>query len=207
MRLVIVLAVISVVSMLSLSSCEINHRSDEFACSKNLDCASGRVCSDGFCVLAGTIDAARGDAARGDAGSDCPPGCTSCNVLQKTCTIDCSFTSCTNTVTCPSGYNCDILCNTENSCRNGVNCLQSGKCSVECSGKSSCENVTCGPGPCDVACSGPSSCRGVSCGSSCACDVVCTGNQSCQSDIQCSSVACRSGRGCTSVPVFCRSCS
>lgn len=199
------LAILAVLAF--LAACNVNHKSEQYTCTKNLDCDPGRVCNEGFCVQTGTIvDAARGDASKGDAGAGCPAGCTTCNVQQKTCTINCMTANCTNTVSCPAGYKCDILCNTESSCRNGINCQQSASCSVECSGKQACANVTCGAGPCDVACSGPQSCKGVSCGSSCACDVVCTGNQSCGDEIQCSSVACRTGAGCTSEPFVCHSC-
>jgi hypothetical protein len=36
--------------------------------------------------------------------------------------------------------------------------------------------------------------------------VTCTGNQSCGDTIQCTSLGCRTGLGCTSVPSFCHSC-
>jgi hypothetical protein len=193
-----------------LASCEINHRSDDFACSKNTDCAMGRICNDGFCIVAGTIDAARPIDAPppGDGGStNCPAPCTSCNVAAKTCTVNCSLTqACNQALLCPAGYKCDFQCNTDNACKSGINCQQSTGCTAECSGKSSCEKVLCGPGPCTIACTGPSSCRDVSCGNSCACDVTCSGSDSCQSGITCSSIACRSNRGCTSVPAFCNSC-
>jgi hypothetical protein len=188
------------------SSCSINHRSDSYACTQNADCDGGRVCSDGFCVTAASaVDAPRGDGPRGDA-TGCPGQCTSCNTTQRTCTINCQLTNCQNLVTCPSGYRCDIACNVDNACRNGVNCGSAAACNIDCTAKESCQGVVCGPGPCDVGCSGPSSCRNVSCGPSCACDVLCTGNQSCQQNISCSSLACRSGSGCTSVPALCHSC-
>lgn len=211
MRVLLATALVAVTIAVTAvaTSCSINHRSDQYACTSTADCDNGRVCDNGFCIVAGSIDAPRMDAPKpgGDA-NNCPPGCSSCNVTQKTCTINCQLTSCSNTVTCPAGYKCDILCNTDNACRNGINCQLSTSCSVECSGKQSCQNVQCGPGPCDVACSGPASCRGVSCNNSCACDVTCTGNQSCEDTIQCTSIACRStnGLGCTSVPTFCHSC-
>jgi hypothetical protein len=193
-----------------LASCSIDHRSDQYACKVSSECGDGRVCDNGFCIVAGSIDAPRGDAPRpgGDGGGNCPAPCTSCNVQTKTCNVNCQLTNCTNAITCPAGYKCDIDCNTDNACRNGVSCQTAAACAIECSAKSSCEDVQCGPGPCQVACSGPSSCRDISCGNSCACDVTCTGNQSCQSGIQCTSFACRSmtGLGCTSVPAFCHSC-
>ena len=191
------------------AGCSIDHRSDTYACTTSADCSDGRRCDNGYCIVTGSLDAPRADAKKptGDA-SNCPPGCTTCNLAQKTCTIDCQLTSCTNEVTCPPGYKCEIECNVDNACRNGVDCTAAASCSVDCTGKGSCEGVECGPGPCDVGCSGPSSCRGVACNNSCACDVLCTGSQSCQEGIQCSSFACRStnGRGCTSVPALCHSC-
>ncbi len=197
------------VGFIVATSCNIQHRSDEFACTRNIDCDPGRVCSnDGFCILASSIDAAKTDAPRmTDAGPTCPPGCTSCNVTDKTCTINCAMTNCVGTaVVCPAGYKCDILCNTDSSCRTAVNCRQAASCNIECSGTQSCRNVACGLGPCDVSCSGPSSCRNVACGSSCACDVTCSGNQSCQDGIVCTSFQCDTGSGCTSAKTLCETC-
>jgi hypothetical protein len=194
-------------ALAGVTACSIQHRSDGFTCAPGDDCGPGRICSEGFCVLAGTIDAARADAPRGDGGAPCPAPCTSCNTAQKVCTIDCTKTNCNDLLTCPSGYKCDIQCNVEGSCRKGINCLLATSCSIECSARNTCEAVQCGPGPCSVACSGPSSCKNVSCGNSCACDVLCTGNQSCAQGIQCSSLACKTATGgCTSVPSFCNSC-
>jgi hypothetical protein len=193
----------------STPACDVHHKSGDYACAKNIDCESGRICNDGFCIVTGSIDAAVSDGPRGDAtGSNgCPPGCTTCNVSQKTCTINCmAGANCTNTVACPAGYKCDILCNTDNSCRNGVNCQPGQSCSIECTGKQSCQGVECGSGPCDVTCTGIASCKGVSCNSSCACDVSCTGMQSCGDAVSCTSPACDTGLGCTSTPLFCHSC-
>jgi hypothetical protein len=193
-----------------VAGCSIDHKSGVYACTQQSDCNQGRVCDNGFCVVQGSIDAPRPLDSMGHfdgAPNNCPPGCTSCNTAQHTCTIDCSLTSCNGKVTCPTGYACDIQCKTDNSCRNGVDCTLSTSCTVECSGSQSCRNVECGIGPCDVACSGASSCRGIACGNSCACDVTCTGNSSCADGIQCTSAACFStSGGCTSVPTFCHSC-
>jgi hypothetical protein len=193
----------------STPACHVDHKSGDYACSKNTDCDSGRICNDGFCIVSGSIDAATGDGPRGDAmGSNgCPTGCTTCNVAQKTCTINCQAgANCTNTVACPAGYKCDILCNTDNSCRNGINCQPGQSCNIQCTGKQSCQGVQCGAGPCDVTCMGVASCKGVSCNSSCACDVACSGSQSCGDSVSCTSPACDTGLGCTSGPLFCHSC-
>lgn len=193
-----------------LAGCSVRHESEQYACTDTLQCETGRVCDNGYCVIKGTIDApttpkdARTDAPGG--GDNCPPGCTSCSVSAHTCTIDCSAgANCQNTVTCPQGYACEIKCNTDNACRNGVNCQLGTECNVTCSGKSSCQGVACGSGPCDVTCSGTQSCKGVACESSCACDVSCTGLQACQG-VECSSFACKLGLGCTSQSDVCHSC-
>jgi hypothetical protein len=199
---------LAIVLAFVLAACSINHKSESYACEINTDCDSGRVCSGGFCVVAGSqIDAPKSDANRPPTdGNSCPSQCSSCNVSQKTCTINCQMSNCQNQVVCPAGYRCDIQCNTDNACRAGINCQMGLSCNIECTTKSSCENVQCGAGPCAVSCSGPQSCKNVSCGNSCACDVLCSGLQSCSSGIQCSSFACRSGLGCTSVPALCHSC-
>ena len=197
-----------------LAGCSVSHKSQEFACTHSNDCAShpGTVCDNGFCVVPSTIDAPGmkmdGPRPPDGGGNNCPTGCTSCNVQQKTCTIDCNAgANCNNSVQCPAGYHCDIKCDTDNACRNGVSCVGGASCTVECSGQSSCRNVECGTGPCDVTCSAQDSCRGVSCNNSCACDVLCTGQQSCTSGtVTCTSLLCQSGAGCSSVMAGCHSC-
>lgn len=203
--------------VVGMLGCSVNHRSQDYACTMQSDCAAhqGTVCMQGFCVVPGSIDAPKGgnDGPKGDGsgGNNCPPGCASCNVTQKTCTIDCSqqnTVNCQNLVTCPAGYHCDIQCNTDNACRSGVSCVGAAGCTLTCSGNSSCRGVECGAGPCDVQCTGPSSCRDISCGSSCACDVLCSGSQSCSQGINCTSFLCTNttGIGCTSQPAGCHSC-
>jgi hypothetical protein len=188
-------------------ACSVHHKSEDYACTKNTDCDTGRICNDGFCIVSGSIDAAHTDGPKGDAaGPQCPQGCTSCNLTQKTCTINCMTGNCNGAVSCPPGYHCDIQCNTDNSCRNGVNCALAASCTVDCTGKSSCQGVQCGAGPCDIGCIGVQSCRGVHCNNSCKCDVSCTGNSSCASEIFCTSAACDSGSGCTSSTLVCHSC-
>jgi hypothetical protein len=192
-----------------LAACSVQHRSEEYACTKQSDCNTGRTCVDGFCVLNSPVDAktdSPGNMGSGDASNGCPAGCSMCNPQQHTCTIDCHSSNCNGAVACPSGYHCDILCNTDNACRNGVDCQAGLSCNITCSGNSACRNVSCGLGPCDVNCSGPSSCRGVACNASCACDVTCTGTGSCENTVQCTSLACKVGLGCTSVPTTCHSC-
>lgn len=198
------------VLMIVLAACSIQHRSDEYACTKTADCNNGRSCVEGYCVIATAADAPRPPSdTPNNTGSDaasCPAGCSACNVAQHTCTIDCRMSNCNGQVACPAGYKCNIMCDTDNSCRNGVDCQAALSCNLTCSGTGSCRNIQCGMGPCDVSCSGAGSCRNVACDNSCACDVTCTGNQSCGDTIQCTSLGCSTGLGCTSVPSFCHSC-
>jgi len=202
----------ALIVLVIVAGCSISHRSQEYACTTQNDCNGhpNTICQQGFCIVPGSIDAPKppGDVHPDMNNNNCPSECTSCNVTQKTCTVDCSQTGvvdCTQTVTCPAGYHCDILCNRDGMCRNGVNCTGSASCAITCSAGNTCEGVECGPGPCDVTCSGQSSCKGVSCNNSCACDVNCTGSQACQS-VACPSALCSVFPGCTSVPVGCHSC-
>lgn len=181
-----------VLLVLLIAGCTINHRSDELACTKQSDCTGGRVCMDNFCVMAGGIDA-----------SGCPAPCTSCNVAQKQCTIDCNANNCKNALVCPSGFDCSFLCDVESACSNGVDCTFGRSCAFACSGRSSCRGITCGPGKCTVNCTGEQACRDITCGPSCACDVTCSGTTTCtQGGILCTN-GCTSGRGCTSAPGLC----
>jgi hypothetical protein len=193
-----------------VAACSIQHKSDEYACTKTAECNNGRACVDGYCIVASAVDAPPAPIdtpihTTPDAPA-CPAGCTTCNPGQHTCTIDCSMTNCNGQVACPAGYKCDILCDTDNSCRNGVDCQAAASCNITCSGNGSCRNLQCGAGPCDVNCAGAGACRNVACNDSCACDVTCAGNQSCGDSIQCPQLGCRAGLGCTSVPSFCHSC-
>jgi hypothetical protein len=206
-----------VLALVVAGSCSIKHSSEQYECETNADCqdlGDGRVCSDGLCVVPGgnIKDAALGDAPRpGDASPDaalvCPPQCTSCNLDKKECIIDCSQNpqGCTNQMKCPTGFSCNIKCNTTNSCRNGIDCLTSNGCAIECSGFSSCRNVACGPGPCLLNCTASQSCGGISCGQSCACDVKCGVTASCF-NVTCTKPACDTGAGCSSEPNTCDTC-
>src|SRR5678815_1332889 len=135
---VIRVAIIAAVAAIAAAgACSIDHRSGDFACTKQSDCNGGRVCDDGFCTDPNAADAPtdRPDAADGHAdANECPSECTSCNPEAHTCVIDCNAgANCDAQVTCPSGYTCDIRCNVGNSCRNGVDCQSSKGCSITCS--------------------------------------------------------------------------
>lgn len=216
MKLVIAWLAALSIALISSSSCSINHRSGEFECTLQTDCDSGRLCLNGYCIVpGGSIDAPKtADAPRKDAPmtidapmNACPPQCTSCGD-GKTCTIDCGMTNCTGNqpIVCPSGYNCAILCSTNNACANGINCDSAESCTITCSGSGSCRNIQCGPGDCDVKCQGQNSCRGIDCTDSCACDVSCAFNAACDF-LTCSSQQCDPlGKGCSSLLPGCDTC-
>ncbi len=179
-------------------SCTVTHRSNDFTCEKQSDCASGRICSDGFCI-------ALDGGGTPDAPAVCPAQCTSCNTVAKTCTINCALNGgCRQLVTCPTGWGCNIMCSVDGACANGIDCQNGTSCTVTCSGRQSCGLVTCGPGRCSVGCTGRESCRDIRCGTSCACDVACSASNSC-ADLSCRSLSCTllTPRGCTSVPLGC----
>lgn len=201
-----------------ITSCSINHRSDEVACIVDSDCGGGgKTCHDNQCI-GGDGGKPNPDGPKKDGpvipdAFECPQPCTSCDMGSMTCTVDCSITAtgCSGQVVCPPGFNCDIQCNVDNACRNGVNCTAGLACSVECSGGSSCRGVVCGIGACKVGCSGFDSCRNVNCGQACACDVECSQLARCEA-ITCklgtNGGVCRPtfGNGCTSQLDGCNTC-
>lgn len=217
MKLVAAWLVMVVVAGVVAVSCSIKHPSEEFECATQADCdalGDGRVCTDGLCVVTGGnngkdagIDAARRDAALPDA-AVCPSQCTSCDLAQKSCTVDCQVNPamCNGPIVCPTGFACDIKCTTQNACRSGVDCRNSTACNVDCAGTSACRNVACGPGTCEVLCTGLNACRGVQCGPSCACDVACSNAALCES-VFCTALTCRTfAGGCDSARTGCDTC-
>jgi len=198
---------ISAAASLGLGACSINHRSGDFACTAQADCATGKVCSDGFCVA---VDSGGVPDARVSDGGQCPAQCTSCDTGSKTCVVDCAVNpaTCNQQINCPAGWSCKVACSTASSCRSGVSCAAGKACDVTCSGSQSCRNVTCGTGACTVDCSGPGSCRNVSCGLACACDVTCAPGSTCQG-LACKSLQCTvqlQPFECTSKTAGCNSC-
>jgi hypothetical protein len=191
------------------AGCSVSHRSGDFACDAEQRCANGRTCVDGFCVVAadsGVVDTLPplGDAAV------CPSQCTSCNLAQRACVIDCAANTgaCNQAVTCPAGWSCNVLCSLPSQCNSGVLCGNATSCTiacgarqtcnVTCSGNSSCGNsVLCGAGACNVNCTGNLACAGeITCGQACACDVTCRINAAC------AAVTCKPG--CIGTPpAFC----
>jgi len=188
---------------IALAGCSVNHRSGDFACDKQSDCSAGRSCIEGFCVFpddSGIPDGPHADAAV------CPSVCTSCNLDQKSCTIDCALNGgCKTQVICPLGFSCDVRCSGDGACASGVSCTGSTSCKITCSGTQSCRNLSCGLGPCNVACTGNASCDQVNCGLACACDVSCSATSLCRT-LTCKPNCLAAGRGCTSLTVGCNTC-
>jgi hypothetical protein len=185
------------------AGCSISHRSDDFACTTQSECSTGRTCTDGFCV------APQLDSGVTDGAGNCPAQCTSCNSATKSCTIDCALNGgCKQQVTCPTGWNCNVSCSPAGSCSNGVTCANSQACTITCSGAQSCRNLICGTGRCNINCADNSLCRNVSCGLACACDITCQSTSLC-SNLTCKTPSCTSQvplRGCTSLTAGCNTC-
>lgn len=186
-----------------LAGCQVDTRSDGFRCELPDDCAAGRTCVDGWCVL--------GDDDAGVEPPDalvCPPVCDACEAGR--CVIRCDAASaCAAEVVCPAGIPCTVECTGVGSCGGGVDCSASSDCDVECVAMTSCAGaISCGTGPCLVRCTAPDSCgSNIDCNSACACDVECTGAGSCAGNEDCpGGGSCDPGEGCTSAPNPCHSC-
>ena len=217
MKLIVAWLAAFTLAAVTSASCSVPHKSTAYECATQADCADlpGRVCNGGYCVVTGTTgDAALPDAPKppGDGAPDAPPNacpaqCTSCDLGQKTCKIDCAVTSCTTAeIVCPTGWNCSIGCSTPNSCRNGIDCTSAASCAIACTGSGSCRDLACGTGKCTVSCTGQNACRQVSCGDACACDVTCSNGASCE-QVMCTSFGCGTlGGGCTSLRPGCNTC-
>lgn len=186
MKLVALWLAVLAITAAAAGSCSVNHRSGDFACQTSAECSTGRTCVAGFCVEtsdAGTVDAAPIVDASIPSVPDaleCPAQCTSCDLNQRACTIDCAVNpdECTRQVACPAGWSCDVQCSEPSSCRRGVECGDSTSCNVSCTGRQSCQDITCGAGDCQIVCSGRTSCSGVTCTTG-ACKLDCSGIDSC----------------------------
>jgi len=196
----VAVAVALAAGALSLAAgCSVSHRTGDFVCDSQSDCAAGRSCTDGFCVLPS-------DSGVPDGPTVCPSVCTSCRLDQKSCTIDCALNGgCKQQVTCPTGFSCQVLCSGDSACSSGVSCLGATSCKITCSGSQSCRGIACGLGPCDVACTGNVSCGEINCGTSCACDVSCSGIALCR-NLTCKPTCNLGVRGCTSLAGNCNTC-
>jgi hypothetical protein len=149
---------------LSTPGCWVHRKSDELACNDSTDCQHGGTCDRGYCV-GGT--------------QGCPSPCTSCDLTDRTCQIDCGGRSCGN-MHCPPGFDCTFHCNSSGAC-GAIDCAAARGCDIECSGPGACLQINCGPAQCSVSCSGSGACPSIDCVSSCACDVSCGNTTACPS--------------------------
>ena len=177
------------------SACLVDRKSDLLACTVQTDCASGRVCESGFCVVDENA---------------CPSECKSCDmsVTPHICVLDgnngasftcpknvhcditCASADACNNITCATGSSCTIVCSAGSAC-NDITC--SGKsCNVMCTVANACDNVTCGGGDngsCAIACTADGACNSVHCPSACSCAVTCG------TATACGGISCPKGQG------------
>jgi hypothetical protein len=202
-KLVALWAALVVIAVTAAGSCSISHRSGDFACDDTHACATGRTCTDGFCVTAQQPDAGVPIDGRiaidapipidGPPQPMCPAQCTSCDLDAKTCAVDCSADPnlCQKAITCPAGFSCKIDCTSGGSCRQAIDCGDAADCTITCGVSQSCRDVTCGGGACNLECRGFGSCASVTGGSGTLTE-TCTGPTSCTS-VTCGSGACTIG--------------
>lgn len=164
---------------LSAASCSVHRLSDGYTCDpagSGSECGSGRFCDQGFCVESGSSEM-------------CPGQCNSCDVVNRTCRIDCSQGNSCGNVQCPAGYDCTIRCNNGQACGD-IDCALARSCDIDCTGAAACGNVNCGSHACSIRCSGgANACPMIDCAASCSCDV------SCNNPAFCPSMACPTAPG------------
>jgi hypothetical protein len=161
------LATLTTLWAMALSSCAVHRLSAGYACSKNGDCDDGRVCDRGFCVA-------------GQSQDPCPGICSSCNMSQRTCRIDCTANRPCGDVECPDGFECTVGCINTGACRD-IDCAQGTGCDISCTGTGACGEINCGKQACKIDCTGAASCPFIDCVDSCRCDVECSGAAACPS--------------------------
>jgi hypothetical protein len=203
------IAIIVFVS-LSLAACSFENRSTSYECPTGNECESGRVCSQGWCVVADAVDI---DAAPGQPDGlppdafVCPADCSSCQ--GNTCIITCDgVDACPEVVVCPAGVACRVSCGGSNSCSGGVDCSLGSACNIECSGPGSCPLLTtCGDGVCNLSCDGLDSCGGgLDCSNSCQCDSSCPNGGTCNDHACPGANPCTKADGCSSNSGACKLC-
>ncbi|HUJ57828.1 MAG TPA: hypothetical protein VLX92_05035 [Kofleriaceae bacterium] len=177
---------IAIAALALAASCTVDRRSQQLACTTQAQCNPlGRICVQGYCVASGSSTDGGFDGLGG-----CPPGCLFCDPEQMTCMIQ-GLTG--GDVTCPSGWNCTIACESPGAC-GAIACDQAASCNITCSFGTSCGDITCGAGDCTVSCSsgglGMPACGTLTCGSG-----MCT--ETCQGDGACGDLACDSSCACS----------
>ena len=143
----------------STASCFVHRRSGDLpTCTLDIECdlIAGEVCDRGYCVAPS---------------GECPRPCTSCDLGDRSCRIECPTNHPCGDLQCPAGYDCTFKCN-NGSC-GAIDCAQARSCDIDCSGAAACGNINCGGAECDISCSGPVACPSIDCALSCRCDVTC----------------------------------
>ncbi len=200
-KAVTVLAILALagVAAVSSTSCFVHRRSGDLpTCTTDLDCllVNVGVCDHGYCV---------------DATSACPSPCTSCDLTDKTCEVQCNAGSACGLVKCPPGFDCTIRCGSANC--GDIDCAEGTHCKIDCSGQAACGPINCGHAACEISCSGQDACLSIDCASACGCDVTCNANSG-----ACPSMSCpmgdngpctrqgSAGGNCSSNPAGCDTC-
>lgn len=187
MKLLLALAV------LALAGCLVSRASESFTCTDTAQCETGRVCSQGYCVV--------------DEGSSCPDVCNAgCIPGQRECSVVCNAVTDCGAIECPEGWECDIVCDGPGACGD-IHCANNADCYLTCITSSSCGAIVCGNGVCDVSCNDTNACGPIDCANACACDVDCDlgdcGPQICPSS---QGDACTFGDACSSNGAGCDRC-
>ena len=182
------------------AGCSFDRRTGAFRCDNGEPCGDGRVCENGWCVLAnqpggdGGDGSGNNDASGIDGAFVCPQSCTRCE--GDLCVIDCNTGgACATEVVCPAGIRCKVECGAS-ACVAGIDCSAAQSCRIECTGQDACAGpITCSPGFCRLECGGSNSCvGGIDCSDSCACETLCTGSGACTPPPTCPT-GCTSGQG------------
>ena len=165
-----------------LWSCSVHRVSDNFTCETSADCTADRVCTQGFCVIGQNplVDAGPSDAAV------CPSICgDTCNFQTRSCTI---VGSGGDDITCPSGWNCNIRCETSGAC-GAISCTSALSCDVDCTADNACLAITCNTRDCDVTCVGVNACGNIGCTTG-DCTASCSGGNG---SAACGTISCTTG--------------
>lgn len=129
---------IIIAACLLAAACFVDRKSESLVCSTQADCASDRVCVDGYCVKS--------------TDSSCPDHCATCNTQTSPHTCIVTDTN-GDDFTCPSGYQCLIHC-VSGSCGD-ITCQGGSECMISCTGGNACGDISCQNAcACDVTCIG-----------------------------------------------------
>jgi len=166
-----ILGLLAVIAAASAASCSVSRRSTGYACDGIHKCDANRECSQGFCVERTGTDPGPGSDG-GVSKPGCPPGCTSCDLTDQTCDIECGIGLSCDKVVCPAGFDCTIFCTAPGTCGD-IDCTGGGFCDITCIGDAACPRMQCAGGACDITCIGANACGVLDCANACACDESC----------------------------------